>query len=35
VATGDIGVDIYLGYKVPPPNMPLDAWGTPLSGLGA
>ena len=34
-ATGDIGVDIYLGYKVPPPNVPLDAWGTPLSGLGA
>jgi hypothetical protein len=33
-ATGDIGVDIYLGYKVPPPNMPLDVWGTPLSGLG-
>jgi hypothetical protein len=26
-ATGDIGVDLYLGYAVPPP--PLD-WGTPL-----
>ncbi len=34
-ATGDIGVDVYLGYKVPPPNVPLDAWGAPLSGLGA
>ena len=34
-ATGDIGVDIYLGYKVPPPNVPLDDWGAPLSGLGA
>ena len=34
-ATGDIGVDIYLGYKVPPPNVPLDSWGAPLSGLGA
>ena len=34
-ATSDIGVDIYLGYKVPPPNVPLDAWGEPLSGLGA
>ena len=34
-ATGDIGVDVYLGYKVPPPSVPLDAWGAPLSGLGA
>ena len=34
-ATGDIGVDIYLGYKVPPPSMPLDVWGAPLAGLGA
>jgi hypothetical protein len=34
-ATGDIGVDIYLGYKVLPPNVPLDDWGAPLSGLGA
>ena len=34
-ATGDIGVDIYLGYKVLPPNVPLDDWGVPLSGLGA
>ncbi|MEA2273247.1 MAG: hypothetical protein QOI98_1955 [Solirubrobacteraceae bacterium] len=31
-ATGDIGVDIYLGYKVPPP-VPLDAWGAPLAAL--
>ena len=34
-ATGDIGVDVYLGYKVPPPRIPLDAWGAPLAGLGA
>ena len=34
-ATGDIGVDVYLGYKVPPPSVPLDTWGAPLSGLGA
>lgn len=33
-ATGDIGVDIYLGYKVPPPKVPLDTWGAPLSALG-
>ena len=34
-ATGDIGVDIYLGYKVPPPTIPLSDWGAPLAGLGA
>ena len=34
-ATGDIGVDVYLGYKVAPPSIPLDDWGAPLSGLGA
>ena len=32
-ATGDIGVDLYLGYKVPPPP-DLTAWGIPLVGLG-
>jgi hypothetical protein len=31
-ATGDIGVDLYLGYKVPPPN-DLAAWGAPLARL--
>jgi hypothetical protein len=31
-ATGDIGVDLYLGYKVPPPD-DLAAWGAPLSSL--
>lgn len=31
-ATGDIGVDLYLGYKVPPPN-DLAAWGAPLAKL--
>ncbi len=34
-ATGDIGVDVYLGYKVAPPTIPLDDWGAPLAGLGA
>ena len=31
-ATGDIGTDIYLGYRVPPP-VPLDTWGAPLVAL--
>jgi hypothetical protein len=31
-ATGDIGVDLYLGYKVPPPD-DLEAWGAPLAAL--
>ena len=31
-ATGDIGVDLYLGYKVPPPD-DLEAWGAPLASL--
>jgi hypothetical protein len=31
-ATGDIGVDLYLGYKVPPPD-DLAAWGAPLASL--
>jgi len=29
-ATGDIGVDLYLGYQVPPPS---GAWGEPLLQL--
>jgi hypothetical protein len=33
-ATGDIGVDLYLGYKVPPPD-DLAAWGAPLARLVA
>jgi hypothetical protein len=33
-ATGDIGVDLYIGYKVPPPD-DLATWGAPLVGLGA
>jgi hypothetical protein len=32
-ATGDIGVDLYVGYKVPPPSPTLDAWGSPLGLL--
>jgi hypothetical protein len=31
-ATGDIGVDLYLGYKVPPPD-DLAGWGAPLATL--
>jgi hypothetical protein len=34
-ATGDIGVDLYVGYKVPPPEPTLDAWGAPLERLAA
>jgi hypothetical protein len=33
-ATGDIGVDLGAGYKVPPPGPTLDAWGAPLERLG-
>jgi hypothetical protein len=32
-STGDIGVNLNLGYKVPPPGN-LDAWGASLVGLG-
>ena len=31
-ATGDIGVDLYLGYKVPPPD-DLQTWGAPLAAV--
>jgi hypothetical protein len=34
-ATGDLGVDLYVGYKVPPPSVPLATWGEPLARLGA
>jgi len=34
-AAGDIGVDLNLGYRVPPPIRPLDAWGEPLARLAA
>jgi hypothetical protein len=33
-ASGDIGVDLYLGYKVPPPD-DLANWGAPLAALVA
>jgi hypothetical protein len=33
-ATGDIGADLYIGYKVLPPAPTLDGWGAPLAGLG-
>lgn len=32
-ATGDIGLDLSLGYKVPPPAVSLAAWGEPLARL--
>jgi hypothetical protein len=31
-ATGDIGVDVYLGYRVPPPHS-VGTWGAPLAEL--
>jgi hypothetical protein len=33
-ASGDIGVNLYAGYAVPPPPS-LDAWGAPLGELAA
>jgi hypothetical protein len=34
-ALGDIGVSLNIGYKVPPPRLPLAAWGAPLAQLAA
>jgi hypothetical protein len=34
-AMNDIGADIYAGYMIPPPSMPLEDWGRPLAALGA
>src|ERR671920_613962 len=34
-AAGDIGVALYVGYKVPPPAPTLDAGGEPLDRLAA
>ena len=34
-ATDDIGVDVWLGYKVPPPGPTLAAWGAPLARVEA
>lgn len=34
-ALGDIGVNLDIGYKVPPPAAPLDIWGEPLARLAA
>jgi hypothetical protein len=34
-ALDDIGVNLDIGYKVPPPSLPLDAWGAPLARLAA
>lgn len=33
-ATGDLGFDLYIGYKVPPPSVPLETWGAPLAAFG-
>jgi hypothetical protein len=33
-ATGDIGVNLNVGYAVAPPAVPLDRWGEPLAALG-
>jgi hypothetical protein len=32
-AMDDIGVDLYIGYKVAPPTLALSAWGAPLAAL--
>ena len=34
-ALDDIGVNLEIGYKVPPPAAPLDVWGAPLARLAA
>jgi hypothetical protein len=34
-ALGDIGVNLDIGYKVPPPSVGLDAWGAPLAAIAA
>jgi hypothetical protein len=34
-ALGDIGVNLEIGYRVPPPAAPLDVWGAPLARLAA
>jgi hypothetical protein len=34
-ALGDIGVNLDIGYKVPPPAVALDVWGRPLARLAA
>jgi len=32
-ATGDIGFNLDVGYKVMPPSQPLEVWGAPLAAL--
>jgi hypothetical protein len=34
-ALRDIGVNLDIGYKIPPPAAPLDVWGAPLARLAA
>jgi hypothetical protein len=33
-ATGDIGINLNVGYAVAPPSVPLERWGEPLAALG-
>jgi hypothetical protein len=30
-ATGDVGIDVLIGYSIPPPSPSLEAWGRPLA----
>jgi hypothetical protein len=34
-ALGDIGVNLDIGYKVPPPSTSLTQWGEPLAQMAA
>jgi hypothetical protein len=34
-ATGDLGIDLFIGYRVPPPGPSLEAWGAPLAAFAA
>jgi hypothetical protein len=34
-ATGDVGVNLRMGYAAPPPRRSLEAWGRPLGQLAA
>jgi hypothetical protein len=34
-ALGDLGINLDVGYKVPPPVVALDVWGQPLARLAA
>src|SRR4051794_4230573 len=34
-ASRDLGVDLFIGYRVPPPGPSLEAWGAPLAAFAA